>query len=251
MGDAQGPNGEAADLRVVASTERLASDGGVILLGAWRLDRFRQNPVFLALHDAAGFTGTLTETVAGRVVWIGIESGIPKDLAGPSGKALVAYVRFAGTAFGREVRQLYEEGNLSAVSVRWDWRTEETRQPTAEEVEQYGQGLEWVATRADLLELSAVPIGADPGALAVRQALARCRAKGLHLPRVERALKRATDVDQEALNSAIWAVDDAVAAAAVALNSLRDSVAELKAALMADDDDEDRFWREMRDVLSA
>ena len=89
------------------------------------------------------------------------------------------------------------DGDLDAVSVQWDWRTEKTRDPTEEEDEKYGGKLSWVGIRTDLLELSSVILGADPGALALRgrveEAVARCRSKGIDLPSITRAMESGPD----------------------------------------------------------
>src|SRR5438445_361889 len=110
-GDHTAPNGESYDHRFIASTELLASDGGIILASAWHTDQWLQRPRWIANHDLGGFA-PLTEAALGRGVYAGVETGLPTDRVGPSGKALVAYVRYARTAFAQEVRTLYEDGGL-------------------------------------------------------------------------------------------------------------------------------------------
>lgn len=236
-GERQAPNGDDFDIRFVAATEQLASDGGIIPVRAWHLDRFKTNPRFISNHDLQGWMGGITDTVVGTVVDIRIEDGLPEDMA-PGGKGLVAYVRFAHTEFANEMRTLYMDGDLDAVSVQWDWRTHKERSPTDEEIEEHGVKLSWVATRADLLEISSVIVGADPGALALRgrvgEAMALCRSKGIELPKIDEILKRnedkpppasdkirddATQIDQATESLSARMVDDG--ALADAISSLR------------------------------
>jgi hypothetical protein len=114
--------------------------------------------------------------------------------------ALVAPVKYAQTTFAQEVRALYDEGGLDDCSVRWSWRTEVTRNPNAEEVQKYGENLHWVCERADLVELSAVMLGADSGAQMIRgdvvEAFERCRSKNIALPAIEK-LVRLSQLDDE------------------------------------------------------
>ena len=183
------PNGQPYDHRFIASTERLASDGGVILTSAWVLDAYLKRPRWIAMHDIWG-EGKLPEVTLGKTVDIRIEEGLPVDQTGPTGRGLVAYVSYAPTKMGQEVKLLYEVGGLDDVSVRWDWRTEELRNPFEEEVSVYGDDLYWIATRADLIELSSVLFGADPGAQMIRadleMAFERCRNAGTALPHIEK-----------------------------------------------------------------
>jgi hypothetical protein len=188
------PNGLPYDHRFIASTDKLASDQGVILVDAWQLQRFRQRPRWIAMHDIYGHTAPINEVALGRVVHAGLEANLPTGRAGPSGRALVEYVQYARTLFAQEVKVLYEDGGLDDVSVRWDAATEQIRPPTTKELVQYGDGCLWVATRVDQLELSAVLIGADPGAQQVRrevlEAFERVRAGGGHqLPRIEKLIR--------------------------------------------------------------
>lgn len=199
----QAPNGGDFDHRFIASTETLASDGGVILLSAWRLARYQARPRWIAMHDVFGWSGKLTEITLGRAVWAGIEDGFPIAQVGETGRALVVYVRYADTKFAQEVKLLYEEGGLDDVSVRWDPRTEEVRNPFEEEVGKYGEGAKWIATRVDLVELSAVLLGADQGpnmaggAQLIRAAFERCRAEGHAMREVPALIDRIEGMRQK------------------------------------------------------
>lgn len=214
--DKTAPNGESFDELFVFSTERLASDGGIIYVAGWGLDRYRQNPVFIASHDLGGewSAQSMDELVMGSTVWVDKRNDVPMDIA-PNGKGLVGAVRFASTPFGQNIRTLYAEGGLNMTSVRWDWRTEESRHPFEEEVAEHGDGLFWVVTRCDLIETSGVILGADPGALIIRsrnecgvpildresigrcsilpealEAYSRCRSMGLELGAFEQLMRQ-------------------------------------------------------------
>lgn len=246
----QAPNGEEYDHRFVASTETLASDGGVILLSAWRLARYQARPRWIAMHDVYGFSGKLTEISLGKAVWAAIEDGFPISQVGETGRALVVYVRYASTDFAQEVKMLYEEGGLDDVSVRWDPRTEVVRNPFEEEVQKFGDGIKWVAERADLIELSAVLLGADQGpnmaggAQLMREAFARCRSAGHELKEVPKLIDRIEGMtrerqDDEAamtdslglLQQAIDAFDTWLMGAGDIREALGDAVANLAALL--------------------
>ena len=224
------PNGAAYDQRFIASTELLASDGGIILLDAWRLGGWLQRPRWIANHDLWADSG-LGQATLGRGVYAAIEGGLDPARVGPTGRALVVYVRYASTPFAREVQLLYNEGGLDDVSVRWDWQTEELRQPYEEEVALYGEGLSWVATRADLVEVSAVLLGADAGAQIVRsnvlEAVERCVRRGRALPRLTSLIRG------EALPDLLSVADtlDAATTAATGLSAWAAAAAPLRQQL--------------------
>lgn len=189
------PGGQPYDHRFIASTERLASDGGVILVNAWNIPVFMQRPRWIAMHDIMGWSAPVTDIALGRVVDARVETGLPLDQVGPTGRALVEYVRYARTQFAQDVKTLFEDGGLDDVSVRWDPRTEQSRAPYEEEVQRYGEGTYWVCTYAEQLELSAVLLGADSGAQIMRgkvvEAFERVRANGAGkaLPAFEQYLR--------------------------------------------------------------
>ncbi len=135
-------------IRFIASTENVARDGMVIESSGWDLENFQRNPVFLWAHDMMGARPPI-----GRV-----------DKVFTKSKQLVADVTFdQGDDFARSVESKYRNGFLSAVSVSWD--TREFAPPKA-------AGAAPRITKAELLEISAVPVPSDPGALAQRQARA-------------------------------------------------------------------------------
>lgn len=158
------PNGLRYDHRFIASTDSLASDLGVILVDAWNLERFLKRPRWMSMHDIHAQSAPINQVALGRVVCAQVEGNLPRERTGVSGRALIEYVRYARTPFAQEVKVLYEDGGLDDVSVRWDPSTEIVRAPTSQERRAYGDACQWVATRVDQLELSAVVLGADPGA---------------------------------------------------------------------------------------
>jgi hypothetical protein len=123
---------QSGPLRFVASTEGLARDGKVLTLANWRLENYRRNPVVMFAHR-------YDQPPIGRAA-VNVDYGR---------RALLADVTFDDADdFARRVESKYRRGFLHAVSVGWDERQEG------------GQ------TVYDLLDISAVPVPADPAALA-------------------------------------------------------------------------------------
>lgn len=129
-------------IRFVASTSDVARDGMVVEAEGWQLDNFRKNPVFLWAHN-------YSEPPIGRVENVSVE-----------GDKLIADVVFdQEDANALRIERKYRSGILSAVSVGFN-------------IVEYKPSDGKVAPRAtktELLELSGVPVPADPGALAERQ----------------------------------------------------------------------------------
>ncbi len=147
------PN-EDRPLTVVASDESPDRLGDVVRAGGWDLDAYKHNPVFLWAHD-------YTRTPIGRCSWVGVD-----------GAKLMATVEFAPTAFTREVELLYRQRFLRAVSVGFRAREFSFRKSRDGSVD----GVEY--TKQELLELSAVPVPANP------HALAKALEGGLEAPRL-------------------------------------------------------------------
>lgn len=138
------PNGA---VRFVLSTERRARDNNIIRADAWRTRNFAANPVALWAHKD-------TELPIGHWRNLKIENMPEGD------PALFGDLHFASAEyeFAATVEKLYRSGALNAVSVRWaplDY----------ERMEDGSNGI--VFTDVDLLEVSAVPVPADPDAIAV------------------------------------------------------------------------------------
>ena len=134
-------------VRFVLSTERRARDNNVIRADAWRVKNFQANPVALWAHKD-------TELPIGHWRDLKIENMPEGD------PALFGDLHFASAEyeFAATVEKLYRSGALNAVSVRWS--------PIEyEAMEDGSSGI--VFTDVDLLEVSAVPVPADPDAIAV------------------------------------------------------------------------------------
>ena len=136
----------------VASSEIPARDGMAISAEGWQLDNFQRNPLVLWAHD-----------------WLGNRPPIGKAEVRVDAKARVlrATVTFDGEdPFAADIERKYRAGFLNAVSVGFDIL--EMNDGEGSEVGRAAKGVPTVS-RAELLEISAVPIPADPHALAERQ----------------------------------------------------------------------------------
>ena len=147
----------------VASTEEVASDCGIIRAAGWRFNRYAQNPVFLWVHRR-------------DMLPIGKGVGWRLDLARREMLLDVEFPPPGEHPFADTVRRMFDLGFLRAVSVSWD--TVREGQPTPDE---QAKGARWVSEEQELLELSAVPVPADAGALDVTGSgrVAALRAMGL------------------------------------------------------------------------
>jgi HK97 family phage prohead protease len=176
-------------IRFIASTDNVCRDRGIVETRGWDTAEFSKNPVFLWAHQA-------DQIPLGRVV---------KTEVTPAG--LVADVEFAGEAEKNDraecVFRMFKAGFLSAVSVGFN--VLEQRGPSAEERK---AGAEWVATRTELLEISAVPVPADPDALAISRAIK----DGTIREADARYMRSLADIDGWKKNAK--AVEDALAASA-------------------------------------
>ena len=146
------------ELEAVASTGAVDRDGEIISPSAWKdsLDSYRANPVILATHQH--------RLASGDSPVIGSASRIDVDE-----KALTFAMRFAGTELGKQYAQLYREGHMRAFSVGFipQEGSQESR-----DVDGKSQRI-YVHSRVQLLEISAVPVPANPEALArMRAAMA-------------------------------------------------------------------------------
>ena len=132
----------AGPLVFVASTGEVDRHGDTVAPEGWRLDAYRDNPVVLWAHDYG-------EPAIGRAeaVW-------------SDGRALRARLEFAPTEFAGQVERLYRQGYQRGVSVGFrPLRFEERRDPVN------GAFLGVRFLEQELLEISAVPVPANGGAL--------------------------------------------------------------------------------------
>ena len=127
------------------STDGVDRMGDVVEQEGWVLDAYKSNPVVLWNHD-------YTRPPIGKCVDVSLAGG-----------RLKAVTKFADTAFGREVYNLYRGGFMSAFSVGFRPLEWEPRK---------GGGMRY--TKNELLEYSCVPVPANSDAtLALRQAVQR------------------------------------------------------------------------------
>ncbi len=137
----------AGPLVFVASTGEVDRHGDTVAPEGWRLDAYRDNPVVLWAHDYG-------EPAIGRAeaVW-------------SDGRALRARLEFAPTEFAGQVERLYRQGYQRGVSVGFrPLRFEERRDPVN------GAFLGIRFLEQELLEISAVPVPANGGALLAEEA---------------------------------------------------------------------------------
>ena len=149
---------DAGELEAVASTGALDRQNEMIKPDAWKdsLPTYRSNPVILATHLHRLSTGD--SPVIGSATAIEITAD-----------GLVFRMKFAGTDLGKQYEQLYREKHMRAFSVGF--------YPIDGGWEDFNRGGKnakrtWVHTKVDLLEISAVPVPANPEALARMQELA-------------------------------------------------------------------------------
>lgn len=131
------------------STETVDRTGEVLLAKGCDVGDYRKNPVVLWAHS-------WDRPPVGKNLWIKKTEG-----------AVLALTQFADTEFGNEVFELYRFGALKAFSVGFPMMGSECREPTAKERQREGwDKASRVYTRWSLVEYSAVPIPANPDALA-------------------------------------------------------------------------------------
>ena len=134
-------------LRIRGSTGGVARDGGILTPEGWRTENYLANPVFLYAHDQSGLP-------IGRCV------KLEHDKNG-----MVFDIEFAPreiNEFADIVFRMYKSGFLNGSSVGFRVMPDGMRDPDDGE---RAAGAQWVSTEHELLELSAVPVGADPAAL--------------------------------------------------------------------------------------
>ncbi len=143
-------------LTFIVSTGAVDRHGDTVAPEGWRLDAYRENPVVLWAHDY-------------RRPAIGRTQSVWRD-----GGALLARLEFAPTEFAREVEGLYRQGYQQGVSVGFrPLRFEERRDART------GAFLGIKFLEQELLEISAVPVPANRGALLTHRADAAGEVVGL------------------------------------------------------------------------
>jgi HK97 family phage prohead protease len=140
-------------VRVVASTEALDSHGENVKQN-WRLERFKKNPVVLWNHNRSSFFGGDPEDY--------FPIGHASDIAvGSSLEATLNFVDEKANPIAERVFQGFSQGSLRAVSVGF--------RPGKVTVERDAEGdvLSVILDDNELYEISVVPMGSNPEAVAL------------------------------------------------------------------------------------
>jgi HK97 family phage prohead protease len=145
---------EERTVTAVISTSAVDREREVLLPKGADFEQYLKNPVVLWAHD-------YRDTPIGKAVWIKTH---PKTTP----KEIRAQVKFAETEKAEEVYQLFKGKFLNAFSVGFLPAENGSHPPTPEEVKKHPEWAE--ASRIydnwELLEFSAVPVPANPEALA-------------------------------------------------------------------------------------
>lgn len=131
--------------KVIMTSDKKDRDGEVIKLDAWSFENFMKNPILLYGHNYWGL-----ENVIGRVDKIYLENN-----------TWIAEGTFASEKANpkaQQVRRLYDEKILQAVSVGFIVKGRDVSDDS-------------VITKAELLELSFVPIQSNPDAVSLLKSL--------------------------------------------------------------------------------
>jgi HK97 family phage prohead protease len=143
-------NEEKKSVTSVITTDSVDRDGEVVLPGGISLDNFRNNPVVLWAHD-------YKSAPIGKCV------EVKQDSTG-----LRATTEFANTERGREAFELYKGGFLKGFSIGFIPDRSATGAPTQKELQGRSdwKGAKSIIRKSEMVEYSAVPIPANPQALA-------------------------------------------------------------------------------------
>lgn len=140
-------------MTIRGSDETVDRDGDIIRVSGWELDNYRRNPVFLWAHNYS-------------VPPVGSALAVTQsDGEHPSLDFTILFPKAEEYEFGATVHRLYSSGFMRASSVGFIPKTivrvddEDERQALG--LGRYG----YLITRQELLELSAVPVPANPSAL--------------------------------------------------------------------------------------
>lgn len=141
---------ENGSFKVVASDETIDRAGEVIKVSGWELDNFMKNPVIIANHVYK------VENIIWKATNVYTEDY----------KLVVEWV-FATTDLAQDVRKLYDGWFIKTVSVGFIPLERDQSQPN-------------IITRAELLEVSFVPVPCNPNALSLwKEVMDDLIAKGL------------------------------------------------------------------------
>lgn len=182
----ESPGMEHRTLLITGSTEAADRDGDIVTIEGWDLRSFNKNPVVLWAHDYSKppvgiaksvYVDPRTKTLCFRVYFPSVE-----ELSSP-GQPPSDHALFVDTVYN-----MYKLGLLNATSVGFIGKKMEPR--TDEEASRkpvYARGVKFLAQ--ELVELSCVPVPANPEALVQARSMKGFDPKGLDM--LEATLPRA------------------------------------------------------------
>lgn len=144
-------------IRFVASDESVDRYGDIIRAAGWRLENFRKNPVLLFGHQSRNLP-------IGKVAEVGV--------VGTQLEATAEFMPEGMSDFADECFRAVDAGFLNAVSVGFMPLAEPNYIFADDDPDHKGWPTGYEFVEQELLELSVVPVPANPQALAVARALA-------------------------------------------------------------------------------
>ena len=170
---------ENGSFKVVASDETVDRAGEVIKVSWWELDNFMKNPVIIANHMYK------VENIIWKATNVYTEDY----------KLVVEWV-FATTDLAQDVRKLYDGWFIKTVSVWFIPLERDQSQPN-------------IITRAELLEVSFVPVPCNPNALSLwKEVVDDLVAKGLLIKEEE---VNEQETEENAHENETWAENEEIA----------------------------------------
>jgi len=189
------------EFEVIASNSSIDRDGESIDVNGWDLTNWLKNPVILWGHnywemDCVIGAGTDAKIVDGQLIIKGV---------------------FAKTEAGQYVRQLYDDGIIKTVSVGFIVK------------ERNGN----VITKQELLEVSFVPVPANPEALAIAKALEAGKAFETKFLKIQKGEDSPEDGQEDKPEPKAEADENATGEEQEPVKMTRSGLAKLKADLVS------------------
>jgi len=131
-------------MRIIASTEAIDRDGEVIKLSGWDLKAFKNNPVLLWAHNH-------------RDLPLGKFLSITNSKANKRLEGVIKWASEEANPFAKFVKAQFAEGLMKTFSVGFIPRERDVNEPN-------------IITKAELLEVSAVPVPSNSEAMALLSA---------------------------------------------------------------------------------
>lgn len=205
------------------SDETVDRHGDIVRVGGWDLKNYKNNPVFLMFHDSWSLP-------AGRTLRVYKDM---QDSEAPENRSLKFNVYFPkGNEISDAAFASFNDGLMNAVSV--GFRVLDYNYPTSkEERESLGLGPYGAEIKKqELMELSAVPIPANPNARLIKSMDTKDLSKrlGLELPEPVRTFQKNEDqvANEETMNTFIQAANEMKEAALLITEAMKTFQAEIK-----------------------